>query len=550
VLKPNRSARCNGYSDATLKASPIGPAKKIKVKSGDAIYTEVYARFNNVRTNSDLIVPSLLSTFVTTALTSGVESSELIKNISDAAPLAAANLTYEDIVPKGYLVLIYFGTDDQFIRAQAVRITESAYKAFEKLELSFTAEKDGQVFIYVANESHAGATVDVFFDDLYIVHQKNEQKAQVFQAADYYPFGSRFNEYEKDRLKLVATDPSPRYEPLLRNRYLFQGQELQKDLNLGWYQFRYRMHDPTIGRFASIDPLAGDYVHYSPYSFSGNQLLNAIELEGKEPKAVFETMKFVSPVAFKFDFSFTSHDMKVGYNISLGMPKGLPFSVRKEFGSSFNARDIIQGNAVSESRSGLETSYFGLVSFKSTAYNSIGFNNKTQAYETTSQTTGMVTLGGPVLNVSYENDWHLPWAMQVLNPLGLHPLDGGDGGDRYRTAALSFNAGVMSTGFKLATGDPGPRSQDNTSPFGGLAGTYKKANLYGLAFDPNRYRLGLGYVAAGQFNVGINGEFIRHAIQNVLVHDSPLIQPSPWFEVLPGNNQLYFGYSNGSTTQW
>jgi RHS repeat-associated protein len=550
VLRPNRSARCNGYSDSTFKATPIGPAKKIDVKSGDAIYVEVYGRFNNVRTNSDLIIPSLLSAFVTTAITSGVESPELIKNIYDAAPLAAAKLTYEDIVPKGYLVLMYFGIDDQFIRAEAVRITESSYKAFEKLQLSFTAEKDGRIFIYVANESHAGATVDVFFDDLYIVHQKNEQKAQVFQAADYYPFGSRFNEYEKDRLKIVATDPVPRYEPLLRNRYLFQGQELQKDLNLGWYQFRYRMHDPTIGRFASVDPLAGDYVHFSPYSFSGNQLLNAIELEGKEPKAVFETVKFISPVAFKFDFSFTSHDMRIGYNVSLGVPKGLPFSVRKEFGASFNARDIIQGHAVSESRSGLETSYFsGLVSFKSTAYNSSSFNNKTQTYESTSQTTGMVTLGVPMLNVSYENDWHPASAMQLLNPFGLHPADGGDGADRFRTAALSFNAGVISTGFKLATGDPGPRSKDNTSPFGGIAGTYRMSSAYGLTFDPNRYRLGLGYLAAGPFNIGINGEFIRHSIQNVLVHDRPF-QPSPWFEVLPGNNQLYFGYSNGSTTQW
>jgi hypothetical protein len=42
------------------------------------------------------------------------------------------------------------------------------------------------------------------------------------------------------------------------------------------------MHDPRIGRFFAIDPLVDKYPHYSPYSFSGNKVLNAIELEGAE----------------------------------------------------------------------------------------------------------------------------------------------------------------------------------------------------------------------------------------------------------------------------
>ena len=43
------------------------------------------------------------------------------------------------------------------------------------------------------------------------------------------------------------------------------------------------MHDARIGRFLSIDPLAGKYPQWSPYAFSGNRVIDAVELEGLEP---------------------------------------------------------------------------------------------------------------------------------------------------------------------------------------------------------------------------------------------------------------------------
>ncbi|MCG2618193.1 hypothetical protein LZZ85_28085, partial [Terrimonas sp. NA20] len=62
----------------------------------------------------------------------------------------------------------------------------------------------------------------------------------------------------------------------------FQGQPLDDDLGLNWYGFKYRNHDPQIGRFIQIDPLANDYVYNSPYAFSENQVTRHIELEGLE----------------------------------------------------------------------------------------------------------------------------------------------------------------------------------------------------------------------------------------------------------------------------
>jgi hypothetical protein len=42
------------------------------------------------------------------------------------------------------------------------------------------------------------------------------------------------------------------------------------------------MHDPRIGRFFAVDPLASKYPHYTPYSFSGNKVIANVELEGLE----------------------------------------------------------------------------------------------------------------------------------------------------------------------------------------------------------------------------------------------------------------------------
>ena len=46
--------------------------------------------------------------------------------------------------------------------------------------------------------------------------------------------------------------------------------------------YKYRVQDPRLGRFLSIDPLAAKYPFYSPYAFSGNRVIDAVELEGLE----------------------------------------------------------------------------------------------------------------------------------------------------------------------------------------------------------------------------------------------------------------------------
>ena len=68
-------------------------------------------------------------------------------------------------------------------------------------------------------------------------------------------------------------------------RYGFQGQEEDdeiKDVDGSSVNYTYRMHDPRIGRFFALDPLAECYPHNSPYAFSENRVIDCIELEGLE----------------------------------------------------------------------------------------------------------------------------------------------------------------------------------------------------------------------------------------------------------------------------
>jgi RHS repeat-associated protein len=65
-------------------------------------------------------------------------------------------------------------------------------------------------------------------------------------------------------------------------RYGFQNQETDPEMLGGAVAFKYRVHDARIGRFLSVDPLAPEYPWNSPYAFSENDLIRAVEFEGLE----------------------------------------------------------------------------------------------------------------------------------------------------------------------------------------------------------------------------------------------------------------------------
>lgn len=71
-------------------------------------------------------------------------------------------------------------------------------------------------------------------------------------------------------------------------RYGFQGQEKDNEIKGEGNSLNYtfRMHDPRAGRFFAVDPLFREYTSNSPYAFSENSVINAVELEGLEKKVI------------------------------------------------------------------------------------------------------------------------------------------------------------------------------------------------------------------------------------------------------------------------
>jgi RHS repeat-associated protein len=90
---------------------------------------------------------------------------------------------------------------------------------------------------------------------------------EVLSFSDYYPF----------LMKMPGrNNNSAGY------RYQGQGQEEDNEFTEGFLSFEYRVHDPRIGRFLSVDPLRINFPYYSPYHFASNNPIVAVDLEGLE----------------------------------------------------------------------------------------------------------------------------------------------------------------------------------------------------------------------------------------------------------------------------
>jgi RHS repeat-associated protein len=106
-------------------------------------------------------------------------------------------------------------------------------------------------------------------------------KATFKRVAFFNTFTSR--SYTKCRYPFGSLVPN-RHGSTADYRYGFQGQEKDDEINGEGNSLNYtfRMHDPRVGRFFAVDPLAPKYPHNSPYAFSENRVIDGVELEGLE----------------------------------------------------------------------------------------------------------------------------------------------------------------------------------------------------------------------------------------------------------------------------
>jgi RHS repeat-associated protein len=259
-------ARVNG------NGSPIGPSLVLKVMAGDKVDLGVKSFYRpnaspggNASNVPATVVQDLLQALV--PLTGGAKGYLGGGQGSVGTSPVQGVLTFlvggqmaghSDVTgkPKAYLNWLFVsesfdGTPGSYPQSGAIRVGN----ADTLTTLAITGidiKSAGYLYVYVSNETN---NWDVFFDNLAVKHYSGP----LLEEAHYYPFG------------LSMAMLSSKSIGKLENHYKFNsGTELNKDLDLNWYETKFRGLDPQIGRFVQVDRYADDFHDWSPYNFAVN----------------------------------------------------------------------------------------------------------------------------------------------------------------------------------------------------------------------------------------------------------------------------------------
>lgn len=105
--------------------------------------------------------------------------------------------------------------------------------------------------------------------------------ADVVNATDYSPFGK----------------PLPGRMIEMRDyKYGYNGKE--NDVETGYQNYGFRMYDPNLARFISVDPLTKQYPGLTPYQFASNRPIWGTDRDGKE----FQVNSWLWDIWMKFEF--------------------------------------------------------------------------------------------------------------------------------------------------------------------------------------------------------------------------------------------------------
>jgi RHS repeat-associated protein len=362
-----------------------------------------------------------------------------------------------------------------------------------------------------------------------------------------------FDAWGNRRDRANWTQPDTAVHLIDRGFTMHQHLDVFKLINMGG-----RVYDPVVQQFLSPDPYVqapDNTQNLNRYAYCLNSPLMYTDPTGEKAKAWpwllladilgggalsstiiatavtsypaifpftnqgYEVQKYLSPIAIKPVFNFGTNQ-SIGIDFSFGMPKGTGLSYRYHWGASYHFNNY-GGYRGSETRSGHDFEIIPFVNYSTTKFKAGKF----------SQTTSKISLGTPINQVSYENDW-------------MFGIPGPDGGDRWRTAAIQMNFGPFSINLNMFTGDPGLIQEDRIFDMIDGHNTYIRETA-------DDYRAGVLSFGFGLWRIGRNSEQIRKVFQNRFAHDFLTGGKARWFRVMkeefPASWYWSFGTGTGGT---
>ena len=119
----------------------------------------------------------------------------------------------------------------------------------------------------------------------------NYYEPDVLASNEYYPFGMNM-----PGSRSYALGGATAY------RYGFNGKE--KDPKTEWgglnqYDYGFRIYNPALGRWLSLDPLQKKYPSLSPYSYAANSPILLTDPDGRAIINPFKNLQFISPLSHR-----------------------------------------------------------------------------------------------------------------------------------------------------------------------------------------------------------------------------------------------------------
>jgi len=102
-------------------------------------------------------------------------------------------------------------------------------------------------------------------------------------------------------------------------RYGFNGKECDPETygSANIYDYGFRIYNPRLGKFLSVDPISKSYPWYTPYQFAGNKPIAAIDIDGLEEYIVVRWYDTNNNLAFSGVLKVPNSNQITGLNGSI-----------------------------------------------------------------------------------------------------------------------------------------------------------------------------------------------------------------------------------------